>query len=658
MVDAEIAAQPLIPRRLLFGNAPRLGPKLSPDATHLSWLAPVDGCMNIWVAPVDDVAAGAPVTRLKGRPPLFHDWSYDGRHIFFLQDENGDENYHLFVIAREGGATRDLTPFPRVVPQVYLWSPEKPGSVYVGLNDRDARWHDVYQIDFATGQRTLLYENRGEYGGFHLDWQGRLRLATRSIPNGGGTQVFRFGADTAEDPTPWMGIPFEDSLSTWPLLFNRAATHLHLLSSIGRDTSALLRIDMSDGHETLVAQHETADLLRPLFDPRTMEVMAIAADPVRQEWTVIDEAARPSLDIVRNRFPNSKLEFNPNRENTHWLITAHGPQQPIEYHLLERESGTVQPLFSSRPDLRPFALAPMQAAVLRSRDGLDLPSYVTLPVTVAGDRPAQPLPMVLVVHGGPWGRDEYGYRRDHQWLANRGYAVMSVNYRASTGFGKAFVNAGDKEHAAKMHDDLLDAVAWAIREGIADPARVAIMGYSYGGYASYVAATFTPDVFACTIPIVGITDLVTLMENRPPYWADFMEQFNRRYADVRTEEGRAFLRARSPLYKVDLISKPMLIGHGANDVRCTLAQSDLIVDAMQKKNLPVTYVVFPNEGHGFARPENNIAFNAIVEAFLARHLGGRAEPVGTDFIGSSHVVRAGADILGELGVGPSASAGV
>jgi acylaminoacyl-peptidase len=288
----------------------------------------------------------------------------------------------------------------------------------------------------------------------------------------------------------------------------------------------------------------------------------------------------------------------------------------------------------------------MDGVTLKSRDELDLVSYVTLPPDELERRPRQPLPMVLLVHGGPWGRDLYGYRRDHQWLANRGYAVMSVNYRASTGFGKAFVKAGDKEHAAKMHDDLLDAVDWAIKEGVALHDKIAVMGWSYGGYASFVAATFTPEVFCCAVPVVGITDLATLLENVPPYWADIMDQFYRRYADPRTEEGRAFLRSRSPLYKADQIKKPMLIAHGANDVRCTLAQSDQIVGAMQRLRLPATYVVFPDEGHGFARPENNIAFHAVAEAFLAQHLGGRAEPVGEDFAGSSIDIRAGGEVLG------------
>ena len=281
---------------------------------------------------------------------------------------------------------------------------------------------------------------------------------------------------------------------------------------------------------------------------------------------------------------------------------------------------------------------------IKSHDGLDLVCYLSLPPE-EDRRPSAPLPMVLLVHGGPWSRDGYGYHRIHQWLANRGYAVLSVNYRASWGFGKAFLNAGDKEHAGKMHDDLIDGVEWAIAEGIAQRDKVAIMGGSYGGYAAFVDVTFTPDVFCCAVPIVGITDLVTLMENRPAYWADFMEHFHRRYADVRTKEGRAWLRSRSPLYKADRISKPLLIGHGANDIRCTIAQSDLIVAAMQANDVEVHYIVFPDEGHGFARPENDRAFRAMTEAFLAKHLGGRFESISDDFDGSSHGIRAGGAFL-------------
>jgi dipeptidyl aminopeptidase/acylaminoacyl peptidase len=366
---------------------------------------------------------------------------------------------------------------------------------------------------------------------------------------------------------------------------------------------------------------------------------------VRQNWIVLDPAVAPAFDVIRKTMPGRDFVIDgKSDDNTLWIVTTYSAEEPAIFHLLDRRDGAMREIFRARPDLQPYALVDMEGVIVKSRDGLDLVSYLSLPPGEAL-RPRAPLPMVLVVHGGPWARDSYGYHRVHQWLANRGYAVLSVNYRASSGFGKAFLNAGDQEHAGKMHDDLIDAVEWATGEGIADRAKVAIMGWSYGGYASFVGATFTPEVFCCAVPIVGITDLVTLMENRPPYWADFMEHFHRRYADVRTEEGRAWLRSRSPLYKVDQITKPMLIGHGANDIRCTLAQSDMIVAAMQQKGLEVTYVVYPDEGHGFARPENNLSFFAITEAFLARHLGGCCEPVGDDFNGSSHQVRAGKNFI-------------
>jgi len=287
----------------------------------------------------------------------------------------------------------------------------------------------------------------------------------------------------------------------------------------------------------------------------------------------------------------------------------------------------------------------MQTIEGKSRDGLRLASYLTLPAHIGAARPEKPLPMVLVVHGGPWSRDGFGYRGDHQWLANRGYAVLSVNYRGSTGFGKAFVAASEKQHARKMHDDLIDMVEWAVAEGIAQEDKIAIFGGSYGGYASFVGATFTPEVFCCAIPVVGISNLQTLLESLPPYWAGFAEYMYRSYGDPRTEEGRALLAERSPIHKVANIKRPMLIFHGANDVRCKVAESDSIVAAMQARNIPAIYVVYPDEGHGFAKPANRLSYIAMTEAFLAQHLGGAFEPIGNDLEGSSHQIRAGAETL-------------
>ena len=634
---------PLIPRKLLFGNASRVSPRLSPDGTMLSWLAPVDGVMNIWLAPVNSLEAATPLTRTQGRPIFWHEWSADGRFVLFLNDFNGDENDHLFVADPSSGELRDLTPYDGVNAQLLLLSPDLPDSVFVALNDRDASWHDVWKIDLETGKRTLVYENTERFGSFLLDLQGNLRLARRPIPGSGDAEVCLYANGAW---THWRVVPFEDDLATWQIAFNRAGTHLSVVSSADRDTSALIRINLATGEEEVLASHPSVDVGdNYLLHPATFEVAAISCEPLRQQWIVLDPEIEADFALIQERFPGQDFSIHSVSDDfAQWIVTSYSAEDPSVYHLLSRSSGTLHELFRARPELVPYQMAGKEGVVIKSRDGLDLVSFLSLP-PMTGPRPVHPLPMVLLVHGGPWGRDYHGYDNVHQWLANRGYAVLSVNYRASSGFGKAFLNAGDREHAGKMHDDLIDAVEWAIAAGIADRSKVAIMGWSYGGYAAFVGATFTPDVFACTVPIVGITDLVTMMENSPPYWADFMEHLHRRYADVRTEEGRAWLRSRSPLYRVDSITKPMLIGHGANDVRCTVAQSDLIVDLMQKKCLDVTYVVYPDEGHGFARPENSLSFFAITEAFLARQLGGRCEPVGEDFAGSSHEIRAGGDFL-------------
>jgi acylaminoacyl-peptidase len=648
MTQTALLDIPLIPRKLLLGNPSRVQPKLSPDGRMLSWLAPAGGVMNIWVAPVEGLTSAAPVTQLGGRPIAWHGWSPDGRWLLFMKDQNGDENYNIYSADPATGEIRNLTPLPKVAAGLALLSRDLPGKILAGLNDRDPRWHDIWEIDLESGQRTLVHENKGRLGRIVCDRQGKPRLATRSSPENGGEEILRFEGGQF---VPWRLIPFEDSLTTWAGSFNREGTHFMMASSIGRNTSALLRVDAQTGLEEVLAEFPGADIVDYQIDPQTHEAVAAAADPGRLTWKAIDSAAGQTLDQIKTHL-SADADFSVvgySEDNSRWIAMAWSPNEPAVYYLVDRASGEIGELFSARPDLKPYRLAGMQAAQIKSRDGLTLPSYLTLPPSEPGPRPSSPLPMVLVVHGGPWSRDAYGYNRLHQLLANRGYAVLSVNYRASSGFGKAFLNAGDKEHAGKIHDDLIDGVEWAIAEGIALRDKVAIMGGSYGGYSAFVGATFTPDVFCCAIPIVGITDLVTLMENRPPYWTDFMEQFNRRYADVTTEEGRAFLRSRSPLYKAAAIKKPMLIGHGANDIRCTIAQSDLIVSAMQEKGIPVTYVVFPDEGHGFARPENNIAFHAIAEAFLARHLGGRAEPIGEDFAGSSHEIRAGAEIVQDAG---------
>jgi acylaminoacyl-peptidase len=635
-------ARPLIPRRSLFDNPTFLGAKISPDGRWISWLAPVDGVLNVWLAPAGDIKAGEPVTRTQGRPINWQDWSADGRFLMFLNDETGDENHHLFVVDPVKHAVRDLTPIADISAQLSLWSRDAPGDVVVGINDRDARWHDLYRIDLATGQRTLIWENTQELLNIALDWQLRPRHARSNAPDG-GSRMWRVEGTTLK---PWRDVPYEDNLTTGVSHFNRSNERVLLYTSLGRDTAACVWHDSATGEETFVAEHPKADCSELVLDPTTYEVDAVAVTAARKEWVHIAPSIAADFALLKTRLTGFEFGVNSQTDdNRRWIVVAHKAEQPATYYLLDRDRQSLTELFRARPALAPYRLAPMHTVQEKSRDGLDIVSYLTLPAEIDGDRPPQPLPMVLVVHGGPWFRDSYGYRGDHQWLADRGYAVLSVNYRGSTGFGKAFIAASEKQHAAKIHDDLIDMVEWAIREGIAQRDKVAIYGGSYGGLAAFIGATFTPEVFCCCVPVVGITNLQTLLESMPPYWAGFAEFMYRSYGDPRTPEGRALLAERSPIHKVDRIKKPMLIFHGANDVRCKIAESDTIVAAMEAKGIPVTYVVYPDEGHGFQKPPNRLSYVAIAEAFFARHLGGACEPVGRDFDGSSHEVRVGADII-------------
>ena len=652
-VVEDTADAPLIPRKVFFENANALDPDLSADGQWLSWLAAVNGVMNVWAAPREDLTQARPLTRQTERP-IFQKWfARTNAHILFSKDTNGDENFHLWCVALNGGEPRDLTPFGAVHTYLAGFHYGDPRLVAVAMNDRDARWHDLYIVNLYTGERRCLYENTNEVEGYILDSQLGLRLATTTRDKGQGLAILQWNGRTFKEI---KSIAAEDVLLTDPLLVTRAGDAWYMASSIDRDKSAIVRIDWTTGEEKIVASHDRADIRGEMFDPATFELTAAVAEYVRREWVAIDPATGRDLARLERDLDGTIGVASQSEDGRFWIVTVNRPDQPHAWHLFDRQTGSVAKLFSSRPKLDAVPLAPMHGLVIKARDGLDLVSYLTLPVTEMGPRPSRPLPMVLHVHGGPWDRDGWYYSGLIQWYANRGYAVLQVNFRGSAGFGKAFVNAGDREWGGKMHDDLIDAVNWAVAEGIADPKRIAICGGSYGGYAAFVGATFTPEVFACSVPIVGITDLETMLANPPPYWASFTEQEYLRVGDPRTEEGRAFLKSRSPLHKAGNITKPILIGHGANDVRCKISESDQIVAAMTANDIPVTYVVFPDEGHGFAKPENSLAFKAITEAFLARHLGGRAEPVGDDFKGSSHEIRAGRDILRESGLGTSARA--
>ena len=639
-----IADVPLIPRALLFGNADKAGPTLSHDGKQLAFRAAVNGVMNVWVAPVDKPEAARPITKDTSRGIREYFWAYDNAHILYLQDKGGDENWRVYSVDVASGETKDLTPFDKVAAQIQQVSDRFPSEVLVALNNRKPEFHDVFRINVADGRRTLVQLN-DKYAAFVTDDDFKVRFAMEFRPDGGMNILRRTSAGGFE---PFESIGADDSLTTQPMGFDKSGQHLYLLDSRDRDTAAIYTIDVSTRMKTLVAEDARADAQDVLVHPQEKTLQAVGFYYDRARWHVVDQSIAEDLKYLEGVTDGELGVISRSANDTKWMVAYVKDDGPIRYYVYDRPARKATFLFSNRPALESVTLARMHPREIKSRDGLTLVSYLSLPAWTDADgdgRPSAPLPLVLWIHGGPWSRDTWGYNSIHQFLANRGYAVLSVNYRASTGFGKKFLNAGNREWAGKMHDDLIDAVNWAVAEGVADVKKVAITGGSYGGYATLVGLTFTPDVFAAGVDIVGPSNLATLLNTIPPYWKPQIELFTTRVGDNRTAEGRAFLESRSPLSRVDKISKPLLIAQGANDPRVKQSESDQIVKAMQAKKIPVSYALFPDEGHGFARPENSTAFMAIAEAFLAKHLGGRSEPVGDAFKNSSVIVPQGAELI-------------
>ena len=632
MTDLDV---PLIPRRVLFGNPDRTSPQISPDGTQLAFLAPVEGVLNVWVGPADNPTAAQPVTEDRERGIRMYLWAYTSRHILYLQDKGGDEDWHVYCVDLRAGSSVDLTPLEGVHAQIACVSHRSPGEVVIGLNDRDPAYHDLYRVDILTGDKRLIQRN-DDFAEILVDDDYRVRLGIRMTPDG-GSDVLMLDSDGSWQP--FMKVEMEDLLTTLPFDFDETGRTLYMIDSRGRDTSALSAINLDTSEETVIAEDPRVDVSDVMAHPASNHVQAVAFTYERKRWQVMDSGIAADFESLRSVAEGDVEVVSRTLDDRTWIVAYLVDSGPVRYYRYDRDAGRADFLFTNRSELEGLALAEMRPVVIETRDGLEMVCYYTLPV---GERQG-PQPMVLNVHGGPWGRDDWGYDPIHQHLANRGYAVLSVNFRGSSGLGKGFMNAANLEWGGRMQDDLIDAVEWAVTEGIADPKRVAILGASYGGYAVLASLTMTPDVFACGVDLVGPSNLITMVETIPPYWKPAIEMEATRVGDSRTEEGRALLTERSPLTHVDRIVKPLLIGHGANDARVKRTESDQIVGAMKEKGIPVTYLLYPDEGHGFGRPENSISFTAVTEAFLAEHLGGRFEPVGSDFEGSSIEVEAGVE---------------
>ncbi|MDX2038419.1 MAG: S9 family peptidase [Isosphaeraceae bacterium] len=632
--SASAELPPLISREILFGNPERISPQLSPDGKRLAWIAPdAKNVLQVWVKTVgkDDDAV---VTDDKKRGIREYTWAENSTDLLYLQDKDGDENWHVYGVDLATKQTRDLTPGDgkKIQARLTATDPAFPNLVLVSLNLRNPALHDVYRLDLASGALSLDTENPGDVAGFVPDASFKIRGAQVVTPDG-GTEI-RVRDD---EKSPWRTL-----VKTGPEEiiglggFTKDGKSVIMISSIGSDTARVVEREVATGKEKEIAASKEVDAGRMLVHPTRHVVQAVAFAPGRVKWVVVDPTVEKDFEGIGRLASGDFAIVNRDTADTTWLVAFTDDRGPVRYYAWDRSKQAGTFLFVHQPKLEGLALSEMKPIEFAARDGLKIHGYLTLPTGLDHKN----LPMVLMVHGGPWARDTWGYNAYHQWLANRGYAVLSVNFRGSTGYGKTFLNAGNKQWGLAMHDDLIDACEWAVAQGYAARDKIAIFGGSYGGYAALAGLTFTPDAFACAVDIVGPSNLKTLIGSIPPYWKPMRAMFDVRMGNVDDPKDAELIEKASPLFKADRIKRPLLIGQGANDPRVNQAESEQIVSAIEKNGGKVTYVLYPDEGHGFRRPENNIDFNSRAESFLARHLGGRVEPLsGERYPGSTAVVR-------------------
>ena len=617
---------PLIDRQLFFGDPEISGAQLSPDGKFLSFIKPLNGVRNIWVKRAEEpFEAARPVTADTKRPIPGYFWSRDGRFILFVQDQGGDENYNVYAVdpaakpaaGQQVPAARNLTDAKEVQAAIYAVPESEPDAIYVGINDRDKAWHDLYRVKISTGERTLLRKNTERLTGWVFDLKDRLRLATRAAENG-DTEVLRVDADGFKKV--YTCSVFE---ACGPVRFHKDGRRVYMETNKGDvDLTRLVLFDPETGKEELVESDPSnrVDFGTAFFSEVSDELVATIYNDERVRIYWKDKGFEADYDLLKRELPGKEINFvSTTKDERRWLILANSDADPGAVYLFDRPTKKLTLQYRVREKLPREHLAEMKPIRYKSSDGMEIPAYLTLPRGV----PAKNLPLVVVPHGGPWYRDSWGYNSFAQFLANRGYAVLQPNFRGSTGYGKRFINASNNEWGQKMQDDLTWGVKHLVAEGVADPKRVGIMGGSYGGYATLAGLTFTPDLYAAGVSIVGPSNLITLLNSIPPYWESIRKLFTERMGDPSTPQGKAQLERQSPLNSAAKIKAPLLVVQGANDPRVKKAESDQIVVALRERGFPVEYLVAPDEGHGFARPVNNMAMFAAAEKFLARHLGGR-----------------------------------
>jgi len=630
--SAAWAEVPLVPRDALLGNPERASPKISPDGKWLAYIAPDrENVLQVWVRSIDKQDERV-LTQDKKRGIRFFFWAYDNQHLLYMQDIDGNENWQLFGVNVHTKLTRAYTAFQDVRTGVNGLSHKKPNEVLVTLNLRNRTLFDVYRLDLATGALAPDTQNPGDVVGWDVDSNLVVRGAYAQLPSGEKEIRVRSSAST-----PWktlFKVSWEEEVGI--IGFNGEGDKVYLSTTLASNTERIVELDLLQGTEKLIAHNPRVDSHGILVHPTRHHLQAVSYDAGKPVWDVKDKDIWTDFEALKKLDEGVFNLVSRDLADKLWTVASERSDGPVKYYLYSRESKTPIFLFSNRPKLENAKLSKMEFFNIPTRDGLNMLSYLSLPPESSGKN----LPMVLLVHGGPWARDYWGYDAEAQLLANRGYAVLQVNYRGSTGFGKDFLNAGAKQWGRKMHEDLLDAVNWAVKRQTADPKKVCIMGGSYGGYAALSGAAFSSNVFACAVDIVGPSNLMTLVQSIPPYWKPMRATFDKRMGNIDDPKDQELLKKASPLYAADKIKIPLLIAHGKNDPRVKEAESQQIVEAMKKNGLPVTYVLYSDEGHGFARPENRTDFYARAEAFLAQILKGRAEPLQGERIPGStaHVI--------------------
>ncbi len=613
----EAAPAPLIPLKDFFRNPVAAGYQVSPGGDYISWMAPWENRLNVFVQPVDGGKA-LRLTSATKRNVAGYFWAAKDQ-IVYLQDDGGDENFHLFAVNADGSGKKDLTPFPGVRVGVVDDLRDDEDHILIGMNKRDARVFDVYRLNTRTGEMRMEAENPGSVSSWITDHDGRVRAA---VQTDGVNSELLYRATEKEPFRKTLVTDFRESVD--PIFFTFDNKELYASSNLGRDKAAIVRLDPETGRELeVVFEHPEVDVGHLLGSEKRKVITAATFTRDKREYHFFDDWRRKLQENLEKKLPGMEVSLvSSDRDETRFIVRSQSDRTRGASWFYDAKTDELRKLADVSPWLDEKQMAPMKPVRITARDGLVLPAYLTLP---PGVEPKN-LPAVLYVHGGPWVRDSWGFDGSAQFLANRGYAVLQVNYRGSTGYGRAFWEKGFKQWGKAMQDDLTDAAKWLVDQGIADPKRIAIYGGSYGGYAALAGMAFTPDVYAAGISFVGPSNLFTLLETVPPYWEPMRKMNYEMIGDP--EKEKDLLRAASPLFSADKIKAPLLIAQGANDPRVKKAESDQIVSALKKRGVDVPYIVKDNEGHGFSNEENRLYFYRAVEKFLARHLGGRAEPDG------------------------------